>query len=374
MSISQPAQITVPFAASGLKNAIPAVSDPINGKAGYDQGFTAINMTPKTAGGIPPFGQDFNGIFYDVTLAIQYLEAGGTFPFNLTYATTIGGYPKGAIVSRANGDGVWVNLVANNSTNPDMGGAGWRPGDSGGVVGGIRNLKMSVTAASASAVITADLVEVMTALNGVTYALPSFSKTINLAVTGAGGMDTGTAPANGFVAVYAIYNPTTGASALLAVNATSSVAPEVYGGANMPSGYTASALISVKPTNASSQFTIGIQIDRFVSTSVVAISTTTTSAGATLSLASAVPLNARTIDGGLQISGATANGGAICTVSPSSILNATAKIFAGYIITGIQINHSFSNLPLVTPQSIWYSYTNAASTATFATTITGYTF
>lgn len=46
---------------------------------------------------------------------------------------------------------------------------------------------------------------------------------------------------------------TTGASALLAANATSATMPEVYGGANMPSGYTASALISVVPTNSSGQ-------------------------------------------------------------------------------------------------------------------------
>jgi hypothetical protein len=80
------------------------------------------------------------------------------------------------------------------------------------------------------------------------------NKTVNLATTGAGGMDSGAAPNNGFVAIYAIYNPTTGASALLARNATAAAQPTVYGGANMPAGYTASALISVWPTNASGQF------------------------------------------------------------------------------------------------------------------------
>ncbi|EOG8304075.1 hypothetical protein ACLIXB_003820, partial [Yersinia enterocolitica] len=120
-----------------------------------------------------------------------------------------------------------------------------------GVVGTSRNAKMSVTSASSTATFTADELIVQTALGGLQYKLSSFSKTINLATTGVGGMDTGTVPANGFVALYAIYNPITQISALLAVNASSVVAPEVYGGSNMPAGYTASALVSVLPTSSS---------------------------------------------------------------------------------------------------------------------------
>ncbi|HDL7376955.1 TPA: hypothetical protein PXN51_004013 [Yersinia enterocolitica] len=133
-----------------------------------------------------------------------------------------------------------------------------------GVVGTSRNAKMSVTAASSTATFTADELIVQTALGGLQYKLSNFSKTINLATTGVGGMDTGTVPANGFVALYAIYNPTTQISALLAVNASSVVAPEVYGGSNMPAGYTASALVSVLPTS-SSQLAPVIQQGRRVS-------------------------------------------------------------------------------------------------------------
>ncbi|UNA05564.1 tail fiber protein [Yersinia phage vB_YenM_29.18] len=133
-----------------------------------------------------------------------------------------------------------------------------------GVIGTSRNAKMSVTAASSTATFTADELIVQTALGGLQYKLSSFSKTINLATTGVGGMDTGTVPANGFVALYAIYNPTTQISALLAVNASSVVAPEVYGGSNMPAGYMASALVSVLPTS-SSQLAPVIQQGRRVS-------------------------------------------------------------------------------------------------------------
>lgn len=94
MPISTPNQITVPFATSGLKNAIPAAANPVTGNAGYDAGFPATNMTPKEAGGIPPFGQDFNGILFDITTALQFIEAGGVFPYSSSFATTAGGFAR----------------------------------------------------------------------------------------------------------------------------------------------------------------------------------------------------------------------------------------------------------------------------------------
>ncbi|WP_145548589.1 phage tail protein, partial [Yersinia massiliensis] len=187
-----------------------------------------------------------------------------------------------------------------------------------GVIGTSRNAKMSVTAASATATFTADELIVQTALGGRQYKLSSFSKTINLASTGAGGMDTGTVPAAGFVALYAIYNPTTQVSALLAVNATSVLAPEVYGGANMPAGYTASALVSVWRT-ASSQFTIGHQLDRNVSFPRVSILTAT--AGTTpllpINMPNYLPINAKycSVDG----AGATSTNGLVGMAFASSI-------------------------------------------------------
>ncbi|HDZ9662188.1 TPA: tail fiber protein, partial [Yersinia enterocolitica] len=72
-----------------------------------------------------------------------------------------------------------------------------------GIVGTSRNAKMSVTAASSTATFIADELIVQTALGGLQYKLSNFSKTINLVTTGAGGMDTGAVPANGFVALYA---------------------------------------------------------------------------------------------------------------------------------------------------------------------------
>ncbi|HFT8927526.1 TPA: carbohydrate kinase, partial [Escherichia coli] len=87
-----------------------------------------------------------------------------------------------------------------------------------GIIGQSRNAAMRITAASSTATWTADELVVETAIGGTQYRLNNLSLSINLATTGAGGMDTGAAPASGFVAIYAIYNPTTKTTAALAVN------------------------------------------------------------------------------------------------------------------------------------------------------------
>ena len=125
------------------------------------------------------------------------------------------------------------------------------------LIGSMRNGAMALSSAGAIATFTADQIVVGTSLTGSAYQLDSFSKTVNLATTGAGGMDTGSAPTSGFIALYAIYNVSTATAALLAVNSTSSVAAEIYAGTHMPSGYTASALISVWRTNSSGLMVIG---------------------------------------------------------------------------------------------------------------------
>lgn len=150
MSISPPVKIAVPFGTGGLKNTIPAAADPVTGNAGYSGGFPAINMTPKVAGGIPPFGEDFNGIFFDVTTAIQFLEAGGSFPYDSAYATAVGGYPIGALVSRTDSSGLWRNTLANNTTDPEVFGAGWQPEDAGITSVAMTNSNVTLTALQAA--------------------------------------------------------------------------------------------------------------------------------------------------------------------------------------------------------------------------------
>lgn len=242
------------------------------------------------------------------------------------------------------------------------------------VVGGVRNGKMSVTAASATATFTADEVAVKSALGGPAWLLSSFSKTINLATTGSGGMDTGTAPVSGFVAIYAIYNPTTATSALLAVNATSVVAPSVYGGANMPAGYTASALVGVWGTNASGQFVVGLLRDRRVTfPSQTAFNTTTGVTSVTsVSISASVPLNAIEVDVINTCSESSAGNGVVF-----SIFGSSASIDALVATAQVTVQTSTSTVKgrimLLTPQTLYYVM-GSTTAGIFTLQTTGFTF
>ncbi|KVR94021.1 phage tail protein [Burkholderia vietnamiensis] len=233
---------------------------------------------------------------------------------------------------------------------------------------------MSVAAASTSATLTADEIIVESALGGLRYCLANFNKTINLATTGAGGMDTGSAPASGYVALYAIYNPTTQTSALLAKNATSAVQPNVYGGANMPTGYTASALVSVWPTNGSGQLVVGHQIDRTVSlANVQVLSTTTQQPSLTaLNISAAIPPNARNVSG--WVSNIPSSSGTATTNIAGSAAPIGAQQFQGAANASFSFNSTFVRIPTVTSQTIYYSIVVSAGTMSASIYVTSFEF
>lgn len=237
-----------------------------------------------------------------------------------------------------------------------------------GVVGATRNLSMSVTAASATATLTADEIIVETALGGLRYCLPSFSKTINLATTGAGGMDTGSAPVSGFVALYAIYNPTTQTSALLATNATSAVAPNVYGGANMPAGYTASALVSVWGCNASSQFVPGYQADRKIQFSRTTIFTLTSNNSSPVAVTiGVVPKNAKRVKGDIFYSSTVTTDALLFSIGST---NGTVGDL--FFRAGASNGQYAFNVELISPQTAYVSNTGATGTVTFNSSVCEY--
>lgn len=125
MPVSEPSKYTILWAQSGIRFDIPAAADLVTGKAGFDVGFSSINMASEAAGGIPPWGQDFNGIFHSLTSAAQYTQSGGLPTFSNDLAAAIGGYGKGAILGGADGVTIWQNITDGNFDNPDLGGSGW---------------------------------------------------------------------------------------------------------------------------------------------------------------------------------------------------------------------------------------------------------
>lgn len=136
LSSSPPSKIPVPFANSGTKNTIPTASQisVTPGAASLTDGFPPLTFTPLAAGGVAPFGADFNGILNRVTAIQQWQTSGGLFAYDAAQSTAIGGYPKGAILVKADASGTWQSLVDNNTSNPDTGGSGWIDGSSGRLI------------------------------------------------------------------------------------------------------------------------------------------------------------------------------------------------------------------------------------------------
>jgi len=131
MSISEPSKIVTPWASTGSKNPIPQTANNTTGAAGFDKGFPDITMTPEEAGGLPPAGQDFNGIFYQITDIIRYMQAGGQPTFNSDMAAAIGGYPKGAVIIGNDKATLWRSDVDSNSSNPNLSAGSWSQIDVG---------------------------------------------------------------------------------------------------------------------------------------------------------------------------------------------------------------------------------------------------
>jgi hypothetical protein len=271
-------------------------------------------------------------------------------------------------------------IVANGDVclqyNSSIGGGSWvLISSSGGTIpvptaGLARNIRAYVATASASATFTADEVCVEVAMGSLGYKLTSLNKVINLATTGAGGMDTGTAPVSGFVGIYAIYNPGTATAALLAVNANAAVG-HVYGGANMPSGYIASGLIAVLPTNASSQFLPVLLRDRRVSFSPRTAISTNTMAGTptALSVSGSIPANAISVGGSFGLtSTATSN---LSTTLSEDAVNALAS--AQFGLNGVTMVNPFE-LGVTAAQFIYYQCASSAGTPTYSINITSYRF
>lgn len=369
-----------------LNTADNNTTDPNAAGAGW-RDISMLNIATAVAGGtanaitgtyVPAPTALYDGKTYFVRAASVNTSATVTFTPN---SGTITAYPVLKFTSAAldigdiNGAGHWLELKWDATLsswllqNPAKG-----PINYIGVIGDARNVSMIVAAASATATLTADEVVVQTTLGGKSHKLSSFSQSINLATTGAGGMDTGSAPINGYVALYAIYNPTTGSTALLARDTTSIVATEVYGGANMPAGYTESALVSVWPTNASSQFVIGDQTDRsvgIVEKSVLSTSVQQASP-ASLSISSAVPPNAKTVNltGRIASTAISAN---VLNVYATSVATSRSGLVTS-IAGGTSDIYGPMTTKIKTAQTIYYVATATAGTMTAALAVNNYTF
>lgn len=112
----------------GKTNPFPVTSQIgiVNGAASLADGFVPANMTDPTAGGVPPFGVDTNGILFLLSSHIAALQAGQWYEWSSVLEAALSdGYKVGAVVQQsADPNAFWINTVDGNTANPDSGTAG----------------------------------------------------------------------------------------------------------------------------------------------------------------------------------------------------------------------------------------------------------
>ncbi|EPZ2456408.1 hypothetical protein ACXLRS_001581 [Citrobacter youngae] len=120
-----PAKQPKPFAINGQREDILPTTPAGDNTASYESGFPPITMTLKSAGGLPPKGQDMNQILFELSALARWSSAGALNSYDSSFATSISGYPKGSVLLGADGETIYINTVEGNTTNPNSGGAGW---------------------------------------------------------------------------------------------------------------------------------------------------------------------------------------------------------------------------------------------------------
>lgn len=124
-----PKLLTKPFASEGLRNSIAedvTETTPANA-ATYTKGFPAVTMTPIAVGGQPPSGKDMNGILYELSSHIAYINKGGSYKFDADLCEEIGGYDIGCVLQSDDSLSLYVNTLPNNKTNPNTSNSrGWK--------------------------------------------------------------------------------------------------------------------------------------------------------------------------------------------------------------------------------------------------------
>lgn len=349
------------FQDSGAANAY--VATPISGSGGVVVPASYANM----AGAIISFKAAATNVTGASTLNIGQTTGTllGAKPIRSQTDTTL---PAASIVA-----GQYVQCVYNSAF--DSGNGAWELLPWGYVETSqppsALNLRASITTASASATFSATSVTMNVGLGGRVYEAIGFSQAVNLATVGAGGMDVGTAPVSGFVAIYAIYNPTANTRSVLAKNATSAIQTEVYTGANMPAGYTASALLCVLPTNASSQFKVCAASNRRVAIPLTQVFSGSTGglSLSSFSAAAALPFNAVEATGYITNS-STAQSNIGLTLNSTSGGLSTQSI-GGTVVAGGGLNGNFA-MSVVVAQTLYVSTTNGAGTPTYTVSVSEY--
>jgi hypothetical protein len=293
------------------------------------------------------------------------------------------------------------NMRLINSALSGGGGGGGGGSGGGGFAGQYTNLIGSAPGGTKTASWTVEELSAEVTLGGTAYKGANLTLNFNGATTGANGMDTGSTPTSADLAIYAIYNPTTTTWATLGClpsaspGAVSGSVSPVYGGANMPAGYTASALIWVGKTDAGPNIIAFRQLGHEVEIAPALLyaggTTITPSGGAvntwrSVSIAASVPAAAVAASGAVLGYAIGPGPGAGPLMFGVAVASTAAGIgaqqnFVGdaqddaNTINGPIATCQFSRVALVTAQEIFVNWVSANwSEGAGAWTVSGYTF
>lgn len=120
-----PSKMPVPFANGGQRTDILSATVSGSNKASYPDGFPAITMLDESAGGVPPLGQNFNQILFELASAMRWANVGGLYPYDSDFSTSVGGYPAGARVIDSDNRTIYVSLEDDNTDSPTAGTGTW---------------------------------------------------------------------------------------------------------------------------------------------------------------------------------------------------------------------------------------------------------
>lgn len=118
----QPKLILTPFgddANPATINEIPEAPRPSDEpqQATWSTGFPLVTMTFLGAGGLPPFGQDMNGVLYAISSHAAFAGSGGQYKWSDEYVSAKGGYFKGAVLQSDDGLSAYVSTIDGNTKN-----------------------------------------------------------------------------------------------------------------------------------------------------------------------------------------------------------------------------------------------------------------
>lgn len=112
-----PAIITQPFAWNGEFTPPPTTGSDSDTTVSQEVGFPETQSTPLGSGGVPVNRSQTNGIFNLYSNILVYINTGGTFTFDNSVVTDLGGYNEGAILWCASANQYLISLVNNNVAN-----------------------------------------------------------------------------------------------------------------------------------------------------------------------------------------------------------------------------------------------------------------